>query len=378
MAVFFYAKIMDKFEKFVKITKIDKEERMVFGFASTDDLDSDGEVIKVSALEKALPSYMKFPTLREMHQPKAVGRTVSAQIKSGIKNGLYIGAKVVSDEAWKMVKEGVYPAFSIGGNVLKRVDKFIEELELVEISLVDVPANKSAVIELWKKDKADSDVVITTAQKIELLEKMDFESNEVANALRRGVIALMKNKELKKAEDQVEEDQTVKTDDEQETQTEEETTVETVETTEETTETTEEEKSADVELEKISASVAKLEKIAGVEEEVDTVEKMDLAKRVSGLVEAFGKLSDIMVGMNERLNKVESTPAEVKSKAELVLKTDAKQETTKSENSALEEIDAKLDDLNKKRDELGAARFSKLYSVEAGRLLAERDKLIGR
>lgn len=369
---------MDKFEKFVKITKIDKEERMVFGFASTDDLDSDGEVIKVSALEKALPSYMKFPTLREMHQPKAVGRTVSAQIKSGIKNGLYIGAKVVSDEAWKMVKEGVYPAFSIGGNVLKRVDKFIEELELVEISLVDVPANKSAVIELWKKDKADSDVVITTAQKIEVLEKMDFESNEVANALRRGVIALMKNKELKKAEDQVEEDQTAKTDDEQETQTEEETTVETVETTEETTETTEEEKSADVELEKISASVAKLEKIAGVEEEVDTVEKMDLAKRVSGLVEAFGKLSDIMVGMNERLNKVESTPAEVKSKAELVLKTDAKQETTKSENSALEEIDAKLDDLNKKRDELGAARFSKLYSAEAGRLLAERDKLIGR
>lgn len=372
-------KIMDKFEKFVKITKIDKEERMVFGFASTDDLDSDGEVIKVSALEKALPSYMKFPTLREMHQPKAVGRTVSAQIKSGVKNGLYIGAKVVSDEAWKMVKEGVYPAFSIGGNVLKRVDKFIEELELVEISLVDVPANKSAVIELWKKDKAGSDVVITTAQKIELLEKMDFESNEVANALRRGVIALMKNKELKKAEDQVEEDQTAKTDDEQETQTEEETTVETVETTEETTETTEEEKSADVELEKISASVAKLEKIAGVEEEVDTVEKMDLAKRVSGLVEAFGKLSDIMVGMNERLNKVESTPAEVKSKAEVVLKTDAKQEeTTKSENSALVEIDAKLDDLNKKRDELGAAKFSKLYSAEAGRLLAERDKLIGR
>lgn len=141
---------MNKFERFFNIKKIDEEERMVFGYASTPDLDSDGEVIKLEALEKALPAYLQFPTLREMHQPKAVGTTKTAEITKG---GLYIGAKVVTDEAWKLVKEGVYKAFSIGGNVIKKVNNVIQELELVEVSLVDVPANKHAVIELWKRGK---------------------------------------------------------------------------------------------------------------------------------------------------------------------------------------------------------------------------------
>lgn len=144
---------MNKFQRFLTISKTDEDQRMVYGFATTPDLDSDGEIISLEAVKAALPEYLKFPTLREMHQPKAVGTVKEAEIKNGEAEGLWIGAKVVTEEAWKLVKEGVYKAFSIGGNVLRKAGNMITGLELVEISLVDVPANKAAVIELWKAGK---------------------------------------------------------------------------------------------------------------------------------------------------------------------------------------------------------------------------------
>ena len=58
---------------YAKITKVDAAERMVFGYASTEALDSQGEIVKREALEAALPDYMRFANIREMHQPSAVG-----------------------------------------------------------------------------------------------------------------------------------------------------------------------------------------------------------------------------------------------------------------------------------------------------------------
>jgi hypothetical protein len=68
--------------------------------------------------------------------------------------GLHIAAKVVDDEAWEKVKEGVYKGFSIGGRVTQRDPgnrKIITGLELSEISLVDRPANPDAIIDLYKR-----------------------------------------------------------------------------------------------------------------------------------------------------------------------------------------------------------------------------------
>ena len=45
---------------FAEITKIDRERRMVFGYASTEALDSQGEVVRKEAIEAALPDYMRF------------------------------------------------------------------------------------------------------------------------------------------------------------------------------------------------------------------------------------------------------------------------------------------------------------------------------
>ncbi len=135
---------------FAEIKKIDHEQRLVFGYASTEALDSQGEIVRKEAIEAALPDYMRFANIREMHQPSAVGVAKEAEIDD---KGLHLAARIVDDEAWKKVTEGVYKGFSIGGKVTARdaaAKHVITGVELLEISLVDRPANPEAVIELYK------------------------------------------------------------------------------------------------------------------------------------------------------------------------------------------------------------------------------------
>jgi hypothetical protein len=132
---------------FVPIAKIDKAQRMVWGYASTPTLDLDDEIVDIEAIKAALPQYMEWRNIREMHQPSAVGVAKEANVDE---KGLYIGAKIVDDEAWKKVEAEVYKGFSIGGRTLVKDGNRIKSLELIEISLVDRPANPDCRIELAK------------------------------------------------------------------------------------------------------------------------------------------------------------------------------------------------------------------------------------
>jgi phage head maturation protease len=144
---------------YVPIAKLDQQQRMVYGYASTEALDSQGEVVRKEALAAALPDYLRFANIREMHQPSAVGIAKEAAIDE---KGLWIGAKIVADEAWLKVREGVYKGFSIGGFVTSRDTAdptVITGLDLAEISLVDRPANPEAVIEIFKSAGAGRDAL---------------------------------------------------------------------------------------------------------------------------------------------------------------------------------------------------------------------------
>lgn len=134
---------------FADISKVDEEKRMVYGYASTTALDNQGEMIKREALAEALPDYLKFSNIREMHQPSAVGVAQSVDIDE---KGIYLAAKIEDEIAWNKVKTKVYKGFSIGGKSLSKVDNIIEKLRISEISLVDRPANPECVIELYKAD----------------------------------------------------------------------------------------------------------------------------------------------------------------------------------------------------------------------------------
>jgi phage head maturation protease len=132
------------------IRKVDSEQRMVWGYASTEAQDDQGETILRSALVEALDDYMKAANVREMHQLSAVGVAKEASVDD---KGLYLGAKIVDDDAWHKVIEGVYKGFSVGGRALARDPanrNVITKMRLSEISLVDRPCNPEAVFDCWK------------------------------------------------------------------------------------------------------------------------------------------------------------------------------------------------------------------------------------
>jgi hypothetical protein len=128
----------------------------VTGVASTGAIDEADERVLPAAMKAALPAYMRFGALREMHGLSAAGATLSAEVTDD--GATRIETHVVDPVAVKKVQLGVYKGFSIGGKVLERDPtdrRVITKLRLNEISLVDRPCNPEAVIDVWKADRAD-------------------------------------------------------------------------------------------------------------------------------------------------------------------------------------------------------------------------------
>ena len=142
-----------------EITKVEAQDDgtiKVFGTASTGAVDDADETVSPDAMKAALPAYMRFGALREMHGLTAAGATLSAEV--GEDGATRIAAHVVDPVAVKKVQLGVYKGFSIGGRVLSRDAKdrkVITKLKLNEISLVDRPCNPEAVIDMWKADQLE-------------------------------------------------------------------------------------------------------------------------------------------------------------------------------------------------------------------------------
>ena len=171
------------FIKFASFEKAAPEQRVVVGYASSERVDGQNDVVDSEALSQALGDYMQWANLREMHQPKAVGKVLSAtpvrgtiQLKDGSKltNPLRIVAQIIDSETWEKVKTGVLKGFSIGGKVLQALTqkmngkevRRITGLQLHEISLVDRPANPDARIILMKRDdSSSSDEAVTKVVK---------------------------------------------------------------------------------------------------------------------------------------------------------------------------------------------------------------------
>ena len=125
----------------------------VWGYASSEAVDSDGETVTAEAMKAAIPDYMKWGAVREMHQPSAAGTAIECRVEDDGRT--LFGAHIVDSEAVKKVQANVYKGFSIGGKVTSRDElnkSVIRGLKLVEISLVDRPANPEAVITVCKLD----------------------------------------------------------------------------------------------------------------------------------------------------------------------------------------------------------------------------------
>jgi hypothetical protein len=167
---------MDDLKFFVPFTKRNDDLQLTEGYASSEAVDSQGEVVELNAISQALPGYMKFGNIREMHQWSAVGKAIQAKIDG---KGLLIKAHIVDPVAWQKVKEKVYNGYSIGGKVLKKVGDRIQELVLNEISLVDRPANPEAIFTMVKME----DGKVTEMQDENSVAKQILELAKVARVL---------------------------------------------------------------------------------------------------------------------------------------------------------------------------------------------------
>ena len=154
-------------------SKVDKERRIVSGFASLDNLDKQDDIVTAEA---SMAAFAKFRgNIREMHQPVAVGKMVNfkedkyfdPESKKFYK-GVFVSAYVSkgAQDTWEKVLDGTLTGFSIGGRMNKWDDgydeksdtqiRIIKEYDLVELSLVDSPANQFAnIVSVEKVDGVD-------------------------------------------------------------------------------------------------------------------------------------------------------------------------------------------------------------------------------
>lgn len=124
---------------------------IVSGIASTEDVDNAGETVTADAMRKAIPEYLMSGTVREMHQPIAAGKPISAFVDE--QGRTHLTAKIVDVGTIEKIKQGVLKGFSIGGRAISKVGKVITALSLKDISVVDVPCNSSCLFEIIKFDK---------------------------------------------------------------------------------------------------------------------------------------------------------------------------------------------------------------------------------
>ena len=139
----------------------EQEAVYIEGYASTNDIDRVGDVIPPQVWKRGLENYLKNPIILAFHDHNdPIGRMIEHRVD---KTGLWIKARIsAAAEYFGLIKDGVLTAFSVGFKVKDAEYNptseifTVKELELIEISVVSVPANQNTLFSLSKAfDDAD-------------------------------------------------------------------------------------------------------------------------------------------------------------------------------------------------------------------------------
>lgn len=150
---------------------IDEEQQIVSGYVTDGLIDLEGHIVDEMAFRSAIADYIQWANVRDQH-----GLPVGTVV--GLPEWNKFEVKIVDDNVWKKIKAGIYKGFSIGALVLEAVREPIEkytdeyflgipdalvnaikstgfvtrikQLVLVEVSVVDRPANPRALITSYK------------------------------------------------------------------------------------------------------------------------------------------------------------------------------------------------------------------------------------
>jgi len=171
----------DLAHSYAKIIKQEKQNDgtlLVYGKATDDALDIDQQICDAGWLDKAMPDWFKTGgNIREQHSNIAAGVAKELDSKA---DGHYISALIVDPVSVKKVETGVLKGFSIGIRDVrivrdtKAANGRIIDGQIVEISLVDRPANPNAKLMLAKSDNAGT--LEQVEEFVEKKEEPDYEN----------------------------------------------------------------------------------------------------------------------------------------------------------------------------------------------------------
>lgn len=359
---------------YIPIAKVDEEKREVWGYATSEAIDSQGDIIDYEASKRAFSSWVG--NIREMHDEKRViGKAIDIQFDD-LNRRVLIGAKISESadgqNAWTKVKEGLFSGFSIGGMVHRVVDEMrtladganetvrrILDYTLAETSLVDNPANPEARLVMVKQ--IDGDLQRVEEDGSTLLLPQAWWVNKYLHTPMKKSDSDDNNTETNQ-EDTMADD--IRSDEDVKEEVSEETTEATEEVVEETTEAATEETAEEV-VEEEAAEVAEAEEVEAAEEvtteettEEDSPEeeksslaemKKSLAaiakslsesKSADELQKAVKTLKDEVVGkissLEDRLSALEKSPAVAKAKASYVVGKGDEESEVSDELAALQ------------------------------------------
>ncbi len=162
----------------MEFSKVDKKRRMVAGWATLDNVDTEGDIVTSEASVDAFAR--SRGNLREMHKKdSAVGRIVSFKedtftAPNGEKyRGIFVKVRVSegAQDTWLKVLDGTLNGFSIGGSIVEAEEDFnkstgqtirkVTKYDLTELSLVDNPGNQYSDITNVFKFKKSADGSVT-------------------------------------------------------------------------------------------------------------------------------------------------------------------------------------------------------------------------
>jgi len=177
---------------YAAIIKQEKQEDgtlLVYGKATDDSIDIDQQICDAGWLDTAMPQWFKTGgNIREQHSNIAAGVAKELDSKP---DGHYISALVVDPVSVKKVETGVLKGFSIGIRAprivrdQKAANGRIIDGQIVEISLVDRPANPNAKLTLAKSVDGEADLVqveeLTEATQTVKGEHMEHEEDKAVS-----------------------------------------------------------------------------------------------------------------------------------------------------------------------------------------------------
>lgn len=145
--------------------KINKEQRIVTGIATADNIDLADDIVNFDASVEAFSNWIG--NIREMHSPIAVGKLIDwkpvqvmhrGESYNGIEVSVYISKG--AENTWQKILDGTLRGFSIGGTVHDSKKKYLEKIgrnineivrySLGELSVVDNPCNPAGMFAMIK------------------------------------------------------------------------------------------------------------------------------------------------------------------------------------------------------------------------------------